>query len=67
MTEIVDLYNVKIGRGGGQRILSFKDKKLIIEKVFSQHIDGFNQLMSSDGNPAVKTAGEGVSSAIFTL
>ena len=45
--------------GGGPQILSCKDSELIAEIVFSP--------VRSDGDPAVKIEGEGVSRAIFTL
>ncbi len=46
MKEILYLYSVKIGGGGGPQILSCKDSELIAEKVFSLHIDGLRPWMT---------------------
>ncbi len=51
MTEILYLYSVKIDGERGLQILSCKDSELIAGKVFSQHIDGLNHLLSSLNTP----------------
>ncbi len=43
--NLTETLNVKINGGGGPKILLCKDRELIAEKVFIQHIDGFSHLM----------------------